>query len=63
MTTLDHDAAAATSRRLRSQEFAEDAVTCFRATGECCFDVAAIEDRLDAAPYPIVLPAGATYDP
>lgn len=38
---------------LRSQEFAEDAVTCFRATGECCFDVAAIEDRIDAAPYPI----------
>ncbi|HTH53543.1 MAG TPA: hypothetical protein VL495_06310 [Edaphobacter sp.] len=38
---------------LRSQEFAEDPVTCFRATGECCFDVAAIEDRLDRTPHPI----------
>jgi hypothetical protein len=33
-------------RGLRSQEFAEDAETCFRATGECCFDVEAIETRL-----------------
>jgi hypothetical protein len=31
---------------LRSQEFAEDAESCFRATGECCFDVEAIERRL-----------------
>ena len=31
---------------LRAQEFAEDAETCFRATGACCFDVAAIERRL-----------------
>ncbi len=31
---------------LRSQEFAEDAETCFRATGDCCFDVEAIEARL-----------------
>ncbi len=31
---------------LRSQEFAEDAESCFRATGECCFDVDAIERRL-----------------
>jgi hypothetical protein len=31
---------------LRSQEFAEDAETCFRATGSCCFDVEAIEARL-----------------
>ena len=31
---------------LRSQEFAEDAETCFRATGDCCFDVEAIETRL-----------------
>ena len=28
---------------LRSQEFAEDAESCFRATGECCFEVEAIE--------------------
>jgi hypothetical protein len=31
---------------LRSQEFAEDAETCFRATGDCCFDMEAIEARL-----------------
>ena len=35
---------------LRSQEFAEDAETCFRATGSCCFDVEAIERRLAALP-------------
>ena len=31
---------------LRRQEFAEDAETCFQATGACCFDVEAIERRL-----------------
>jgi hypothetical protein len=31
---------------LRSQEFAEDAESCFRATGSCYFDVDAIERRL-----------------
>lgn len=31
---------------LRSQEFAEDANTCFRATGDCCFDAEAVEARL-----------------
>jgi hypothetical protein len=31
---------------LRSQEFAEDAETCFRATGACCFDVESIERRM-----------------
>ncbi len=31
---------------LRSQEFAEDAETCFRATGACCFEVEALERRL-----------------
>jgi hypothetical protein len=31
---------------LRSQEFAEDAETCFRATGSCFFDIDAIEQRL-----------------
>jgi Terminase RNaseH-like domain len=36
----------ASYRGLRSQEFAEDAETCFRATGECCFDLEAIEARL-----------------
>ena len=33
-------------RGLRAQEFAEDAESCFRATGECCFEVEAIEERL-----------------
>jgi hypothetical protein len=32
--------------KLRSQEFAEDAETCFRATGNCCFEIGAIEQRL-----------------
>lgn len=32
---------------LRAQEFAEDAASCFRASGACCFDVAALERRLD----------------
>jgi len=31
---------------LRAQEFAEDAESCFRATGSCYFDVEAIERRL-----------------
>ena len=31
---------------LRSQEFAEDPETCFRATGDCCFDIDSIERRL-----------------
>jgi hypothetical protein len=31
---------------LRSQEFAEDAETCFRATGSCCFETEILERRL-----------------
>jgi hypothetical protein len=31
---------------LRSQEFAEDAETCFRVTGSCFFDIEAIEQRI-----------------
>ncbi len=38
---------------LRSQEFVEDAETCFRATGLCCFDVEAIEARLSEVPPPL----------
>ncbi len=38
---------------LQSQEFAEDAETCFRATGACCFDVDAIEARMMHAPEPL----------
>jgi hypothetical protein len=40
-------------RGLRAQEFAEDAVSCFKATGDCCFDADAIEAQLSAAPRPI----------
>jgi hypothetical protein len=37
--------------RLAAQEFAEDAESCFLASGECVFDVAAIDRRLaDCAP-------------
>jgi hypothetical protein len=38
----------ASYRGLRTQEFAEDAELCFRATGECCFDIEAVERRLAA---------------
>ena len=33
-------------RGLAAQEFAEDAVTCFRASGECVFDLQAIEQAI-----------------
>jgi hypothetical protein len=35
---------------LRAQEFAEDAESCFRATGACCFDIDALERRSSEAP-------------
>jgi hypothetical protein len=38
--------------KLRSQEFAEDAETCFRATGDCFFEVAAIDHRMLETPEP-----------
>jgi hypothetical protein len=43
----------ASYRGLRSQEFAEDAESCFKATGECCFDVEAVETRLASVEEPI----------
>ena len=33
-------------RGLRLQEFAEDAVSCFKASGQCCFEIAQVETRL-----------------
>jgi hypothetical protein len=36
----------ASYRGLRVQEFAEDAELCFRSTGECCFDLDALEEQL-----------------
>jgi len=49
---------AASYRKLRSQEFAEDAISCFRATGDCCFEVDAIEKRLAEVPEPVGSPDG-----
>jgi hypothetical protein len=40
-------------RGLRVQEFAEDAESCFKATGECCFEVEAVERRLASVREPI----------
>jgi hypothetical protein len=40
-------------RGLRSQEFAEDAESCFKATGECCFDVDAVERHMANLPGPL----------
>jgi hypothetical protein len=43
----------ASYRGLRTQEFAEDAESCFKATGECCFEVEAVEARLASVEEPI----------
>lgn len=40
-------------RGLRVQEFAEDAESCFKASGDCCFEIDAIEQRLSAVPDPV----------
>ncbi len=40
-------------RGLAAQEFAEDAVTCFRASGECVFDLEAIEQALAECGEPL----------
>jgi hypothetical protein len=45
-------------RGLRSQEFAEDAESCFKATGECCFEVSAVETRLGSVGEPIEVRRG-----
>ncbi len=39
-------------RGLRAQEYAEDPESCFRASGDCCFSVEAIERRLRGTPAP-----------
>jgi hypothetical protein len=48
----------ASYRGLRSQEFAEDAESCFKATGECCFEVSAVETRLASVGEPIAARRG-----
>ena len=35
---------------LRTQEFAEDAESCFRETGSCCFEISSLETRLLEVP-------------
>ncbi len=40
-------------RAFAPQEFAEDAVSCFRASGECVFDLASIEQALAEAGDPV----------
>ena len=42
----------ASYRGLRAQEFAEDAELCFRSSGECCFEVEALEGRLSELAEP-----------
>ncbi len=48
----------ASYRGLRAQEFAEDAETCFKATGECCFEVEAIEGRMAEVGAPFAMRRG-----
>jgi hypothetical protein len=43
----------ASYRGLRTQEFAESPDLCFRSSGECCFDMDAVESRLAMAPDPV----------
>lgn len=40
-------------RGLSRQEFAEDAEGCFLVSGECVFEIAAVEKRLASAPLPV----------
>jgi hypothetical protein len=42
-------------RAMARQEFAEDPESCFRASGESVFELAAIEQRLASAPAPLKL--------
>jgi hypothetical protein len=51
----------ASYRGLRRQEFAENAETCFRAVGECCFDVEAVEERLAALRSPMATRRGGRW--
>ncbi|MGH9589400.1 MAG: terminase [Terracidiphilus sp.] len=42
-------------RGISAQEYAEDAESCFLASGESVFELAAVEERLKAAPEPVML--------
>lgn len=43
---------------LRSQEFAEDAESCFRTTGACCFDIDRVEQRAREVAEPVEMRRG-----
>jgi hypothetical protein len=45
-------------RGLRSQEFAEDAESCFKASGECCFEMEKVESRLASLSEPVEMRRG-----
>jgi hypothetical protein len=47
-------------RGLRTQEFAEDAQLCFRSSGDSCFDMDAVEQRLAELPRPTQSRRGGT---
>ncbi len=49
-------------RGLAAQEFAEDEQGCFLASGECVFEITAIEERLKSAPEPIESQNGAMQE-
>jgi len=40
-------------RGLRAQEYAESAESCFKASGDCCFPIEAIERRIGQLPEPV----------
>jgi hypothetical protein len=48
----------ASYRGLRAQEFAEDAELCFRSSGDCCFDMDALEARLKTVEAPVEIRRG-----
>jgi hypothetical protein len=43
----------ATYRGMRVQEFAEDAESCFRTSGDCCFDIDTLDQRLREVENPV----------
>lgn len=49
-------------RGARSQEFAEDAGSCFRATGDCCFDLEAVDRRMGQLGAPVAVRHGGTVE-
>lgn len=48
-------------RELADQEYAEDADSCFKASGECCFDMRVVELRLLTAAAPRTITRNGTF--